>query len=77
MKVSVFRAEVIHAVMTRTKAGERTRQFDSEEFPFFYNPMWSLFGDRTHGPAGTYYAGPDGAVSYSGRCSIKYSFGHR
>ncbi len=57
-------ARELHAVMTRTKAGERTRQFDDEDFPFFYNPMWSLFGDRTHGPAGTYYAGPDGAVSY-------------
>jgi hypothetical protein len=57
-------ARQLHAVMTKAKASEGTRQFDSKDFPFFYNPMWGLFGDRTHGPAGTYYGGPRGAVSY-------------
>jgi endonuclease/exonuclease/phosphatase family metal-dependent hydrolase len=41
----------LRAVMTRQLAAA-----GSARGPLaFYNPMWSLFGDKTPGPAGTYY----------------------
>ena len=45
----------LHAVMTRRIARRGTRVVDAEERPFFYNPMWSFFGERTEGPPGTHY----------------------
>ena len=27
----------------------------SQKYDFYYNPMWSLFGDGSDGPAGTVY----------------------
>ncbi len=44
-----------HAVMTKSIAFERSRRVQGEDYPFFYNPMWGLFGDRTPGPPGTFY----------------------
>jgi endonuclease/exonuclease/phosphatase family metal-dependent hydrolase len=45
----------LNAMMTVkcVERGHRTQQ--DEEYRFFYNPMWNLFGDRTPGPSGTYY----------------------
>ncbi|MGL6072969.1 MAG: endonuclease/exonuclease/phosphatase family protein [Fimbriiglobus sp.] len=40
-----------------------SRVADHVEYPQFYNPMWSHFGDRTPGPPGTYYFN-DGAICY-------------
>ncbi len=37
------------------KIAQASRTFQSEEVKRFYNPMWGYFGDRTEGPAGTYY----------------------
>jgi hypothetical protein len=48
-------AEGLHAVMTRGIARKETRKVDGVTYPFFYNPMWSLFGDGSPGPPGTYY----------------------
>lgn len=45
----------LHAVMTRAIAQGRTRTVQSKEYSFFYNPMWSHFGDRQNSPSGTYY----------------------
>ena len=45
----------LHAVMTRKLAERGSRVVQGREYPFFYNPMWGCFGDRTAGPAGTYY----------------------
>ncbi|MCZ6675994.1 MAG: endonuclease/exonuclease/phosphatase family protein [Candidatus Poribacteria bacterium] len=44
-----------NAVMTRELASRQTRIVQSRQYPFFYNPMWGHFGDRTEGPSGTYY----------------------
>lgn len=44
-----------HGVMTRTIARRVSRTVNDREYPFFYNPMWSCFGDRTEGPPGTHY----------------------
>lgn len=45
----------LHAVMTRERAGRGERTVNGRTYPFFYNPMWGLFGDRTSGPAGTFH----------------------
>lgn len=44
-----------HAVMARDIALRRDRVVQSRRYPFFYNPMWSLLGDASSGPCGTYY----------------------
>jgi len=56
-------AEGLNAVMTRDQAARKARTVDGTPHPFFYNPMWSHFGDSnharlppgdpTHEPAGT------------------------
>jgi len=44
-----------HATMTKRIAALKDRRWREESYRRFYNPMWGLFGDRTPGPAGTYY----------------------
>jgi exonuclease III len=51
----VTAAIALHAVMTRKIAERVERVVQGTRYRFFYNPMWSLFGDRTDGPPGTYY----------------------
>ncbi len=59
----VVQATGFHAAMTKTTALSESRVVQGREYPFFYNPMWGFFGDRTPGPPGThYYRG--GHVSY-------------
>ena len=53
----VVSANGLHGVMSRNIAEKGTRVVQAKEYPFFYNPMWSLFGDATPGPPGTYYYG--------------------
>ncbi len=51
----VVGAEALHAVMSEELA-ERLPGLTARAGRLcFYNPMWALFGDRTPGPAGTYY----------------------
>lgn len=55
-----FEANVAHsvgfnAVMSREIARQKTRTQEGGEYAFFYNPMWSLLGDNSPGPPGTYY----------------------
>jgi len=51
----VVSANGLHSVMNRSIAQKGTRVVQSQEYPFFYNPMWGLLGDGTPGPSGTYY----------------------
>jgi exonuclease III len=44
----------LHAVMSRQVAARAERQVHQQPYKFFYNPMWSHFGDRQD-IAGTYY----------------------
>jgi hypothetical protein len=48
-------ASGLNAVMTRTCASAGIRRHLNKDYDFYYNPMWSLFGDNTTGPAGTIY----------------------
>lgn len=45
----------LHAVMSQDIARRLARTVDGVSYPFFYNPMWSLFGDLSNGPPGTYF----------------------
>jgi hypothetical protein len=54
-QAGVVNARGLHAVMTRNIALEGSRIVQGKSYKFFYNPMWSLFGDGTGGPPGTYY----------------------
>ncbi|MGO9117708.1 MAG: hypothetical protein ACLQPD_08865 [Desulfomonilaceae bacterium] len=51
----VVSAGGLHAVMSRWDAEREERIVQSKRYPFFYNPMWSLLGDASIGPPGTYY----------------------
>lgn len=51
----VVAAGGLNAVMSQGVALRRARTVQGREHHFFYNPMWSHFGDRPNGPPGTYY----------------------
>ncbi len=52
---AVISSRGFHAVSTRQRADAGERVVQGKSYPFFYNPMWGLFGDTTPGPAGTFY----------------------
>jgi exonuclease III len=54
-ETGVVSAAGLHAVMSRTIARRETRIVQQREYSFFYNPMWSILGDGTPGPPGTFY----------------------
>ncbi len=45
----------LNAMMTKACVERGYRKYHSNRYDFYYNPMWSLFGDNTDGPAGTIY----------------------
>ncbi len=45
----------LNAMMTKVCVKRGERKLNGERYDFYYNPMWSLFGDNTDGPAGTVY----------------------
>ena len=45
----------LNAMMTRTCVAAGQRTYLGKEYDFYYNPMWSLLGDGSEGPAGTVY----------------------
>ena len=63
-EAGVVNASGLHAMMTRALVNAGSRRVQGREFPFFYNPMWGFFGDRTPGPPGTYYYRHPGHLSY-------------
>jgi len=57
-------AHALHAVMTKALASREQRTVMGPDWPFFSNPMWGCFGDRTSGPPGTYYLRSSKPVNY-------------
>jgi hypothetical protein len=51
----VAAAACLHGMMSKAEIAAGSRVIQTREYPFFYNPMWGFFGDRTPGPPGTYY----------------------
>jgi hypothetical protein len=45
----------MHAVMSLSIAEGGGRTVAGREYGYFYNPMWSLFGDKNSGPPGTHF----------------------
>jgi exonuclease III len=45
----------LNAMMTKSCVAKGLRRDGGKDYDFYYNPMWSLFGDNTDGPAGTIY----------------------
>jgi len=48
-------AHGFNAAITKRQASLGVRTVQGRDYPYFYNPMWAQFGDRTPGPPGTYY----------------------
>lgn len=61
---SMMAAKDFHAVMDRRIAKKEGRKVDGIKYPYFYNPMWSLLGDASPGPPGTYYRASGEHVNY-------------
>ena len=57
-------ANALHGAMTRQIAMRESRRVAGNDHFFFYNPMWSLMGDGSKGPAGTYYRSDSGQMAY-------------
>jgi hypothetical protein len=57
-------SEGFHAVMSRAVAKRGDRTVHGEKRRFFYNPMWSLLGDFSPGPPGSYYYSSSSPVAY-------------
>lgn len=53
-------ASGLHSVMSRQQAKKQQREVRSKSYPYFYNPMWNLFGDFAAKPPGTYYFSDSG-----------------
>jgi len=51
----IVNANGLHATMSKKLAQEGGRIIDSEEYGFFYNPMWNLFGDLNKPNSGSYF----------------------
>ncbi|HXX22973.1 MAG TPA: endonuclease/exonuclease/phosphatase family protein [Terriglobia bacterium] len=48
-------ADGLNAVSSRRVASRGSKRVRSRQYPFFFNPMWAHFGERTGHPAGSYY----------------------
>jgi endonuclease/exonuclease/phosphatase (EEP) superfamily protein YafD len=48
-------APCLNAMMTKSCIESGYRRHSNKDYDFYYNPMWSLFGDNTDGPSGTVY----------------------
>lgn len=59
-------ARGLNAMTTKGCTERGTRTFLGTKYDFYYNPMWSLFGDNSSGPAGTIYdKSPQGKYGWS------------
>lgn len=54
-ETGMIKANGFHGTMSSEVAERRSRTVQLREYPYFYNPTWSLFGDLNKDVAGTYY----------------------
>jgi hypothetical protein len=54
----------LHGVMDRRIASAGSRKVRGRDHMFFYNPMWSKFGDAGPAPPGTYFRNKGEDVNY-------------
>ncbi|MEK7950409.1 hypothetical protein [Luteolibacter soli] len=55
-------ANGFHAIMDAAEARKGSRIVQQKPWDYFYNPMWSLMGDRSKGPPGTHFYRGNGLV---------------
>jgi hypothetical protein len=60
----VVGSEGLHGIMDRSIAAAGSRRVQGEDCAFFYNPMWSMFGDGIRFPPGTYFYNSGSEVNY-------------
>jgi hypothetical protein len=63
-EIGLVAASGFNATMSRKIADKKERRVTAQSFPFFYNPMWSLLGDASDGPPGSYYCWKSEQVAY-------------
>ena len=51
----IIKCNGFHATMSSEVAKTKSRTVQGKEYKYFYNPMWSLYGDLIDNPVGTYY----------------------
>lgn len=60
-EIPMIKATGMHAVMDRRIALKGKRKVQGEDYSFFYNPMWGLWGDTGKGDApGTFFMSASG-----------------
>jgi hypothetical protein len=60
----MVKAAGMNAVMARAVASRERRKVLDREYLYFYNPMWSHFGERAGRPPGSYYYDSSEHVTY-------------
>jgi len=61
----MIQATGFHGVINKSVAKKKKRIIDGKDYPFFYNPMWSFFGDKGKGKvSGTFYQSHSKPVNY-------------
>lgn len=60
----VLSADGFHAVMTKALARKGSRVVQDSDLPFFYNPMWSHYGDAVPPPGTHYHARSESVVQF-------------
>ena len=70
-EAGVVAAGGLHAAMTRQIASESSRIVQQRRYPYFYNPMWSYFGDGSEGPPAPITTEAEQELLTFGTCSIK------
>jgi hypothetical protein len=63
-EIGVVGAGGLHGVMDRRIASAGSRKVRGKSHMFFYNPMWSKFGDAGPAPPGTYFRNKGEDVNY-------------
>lgn len=54
-ETGMIKANGFHGTMSSEVASNVSRIVQTREYPYFYNPTWSLFGDLNKDVSGTYY----------------------
>jgi hypothetical protein len=63
-EVGMIKANGFNAVMSSVIAADEVRTVDGESYKFFYNPMWSLYGDVKNVVSGSYHYNNAELVNY-------------
>ena len=63
-ETGMIKANGFHGTMSSEVASRGSRTVQTQEYPYFYNPTWSLFGDLNKDVSGTYYYQRAEHISY-------------